>query len=72
MPTGKWVSPTTKIVKGLYSENTAIKDLFLAALEDHSLNETAGVRVLNFRKVDALLAKIKSRSNLDIAMKDFL
>lgn len=72
IPIGKWVVPTAKIVKGLYSENTAIKDLFLAALEDHPLNEIAGVRVLNFRKVDALLAKIKSRSSLNISMEDFL
>lgn len=72
IPTGKWVAPTTKIVKGLFSENTAVKSIFLAALEDHPLNETAGIRVLDFRKVDSLLEKIKSRSSLDITMNDFL
>jgi hypothetical protein len=72
IPTGKWVVPTNKIIKGLYSESTAIQDLFLAALEDHPLNETAGVRVLNFRNIDALLEKIESRSSLNISMNDFL
>jgi hypothetical protein len=72
IPTGKWVNPTTKIVKSLYSENIAIKDLFSAALDGHPINDTAGGRVLNLIKVDTLLAKIKSRSSLDIEMKDFL
>lgn len=70
IPVGKWVRPTTKVIKGLYPENIAIKDVFLSALEDRSVG--ARVRVLDFIKIDALLAKIKSRSSLDIDMKDFL
>jgi len=70
IPIGKWVRPNAKLIKELHSENIAIKDIFLAVLED--LHMTAGVRLLDFRKVDALLAKIKSRSSLDIDMKDFL
>ncbi|URM25460.1 NACHT domain-containing protein [Pseudomonas frederiksbergensis] len=70
IPIGKWVRPNAKVIKELHSENIAIKDIFLAVLEDPHM--TAGVRVLDFGKVDALLAKIKSRSSLDIDMKDFL
>ncbi|MNT23864.1 hypothetical protein D3C72_1593050 [compost metagenome] len=70
IPVGKWVRPTAKVVKDLYSENIAVKDVFLSALEDR--NVAAGVRVLDFIKIDVLLAKIKSRSSLDIDMKDFL
>ena len=72
IPTGKWIAPTAKIIKGLHSENIAVKDLFLGALEDHTFNETAEVRVLSSRKIHSLLDKIKSRSTLDIEMKEFL
>ncbi|WP_416362983.1 NACHT domain-containing protein [Pseudomonas sp. NFX183] len=70
IPVEKWVRPNAKVIKELYSENIAIKDIFFAVLEDPDI--TAGVRVLDFGKVDTLLARIKSRSSLDIDMKDFL
>lgn len=72
IPMGKWINPTTKIIKDLYSENIAIKELFLSALDDESISETAGARMLDIEKIDDLLAKIKSRASLDIEMKDFL
>lgn len=70
IPVGKWSRPNAKVIKALHSENIAIKDLFLAALENPHI--TGGVRVLDFEKIDTLLEKIKSRSSLDIDMKDFL
>jgi hypothetical protein len=72
IPIGGWINPTNKMLKELCSENIAIKDLFLAALDDDSINEAAGARMLDGVKIDSLLAKIKSRASLDIKMKDFL
>lgn len=72
IPIGKWVSPTTKMIKDLYSDNIAIKELFSSALEEESIGETAEIRMLDGEKIDAIRARIKSRSNLDIEMKDFL
>lgn len=69
VPVGKWARSNARIIKGLCSENIAIKDMFLAVLEDPY---RASVRALDFGKVDAILARIKSRSSLDIDMKDFL
>lgn len=72
IPEGRWVNPTQKLLKNLYSENLALKDLFLSALDEDSINEAAGGRMLDGVKIDNVLAKIKSRASLDIKMKDFL
>lgn len=72
IPIGKWVRPTSKIIKDLYSENVAINELFMSALDDESFGEISGVRMLDGEKINVFLDKIKSRSSLDIEMKDFL
>lgn len=72
IPTGKWVKPTNRMFKDLYSENVAIKELFLAVLDDEAFGSAVDSRMLDVEKVDDVLAKIKSRASLDIDMKDFL
>lgn len=72
IPVGKWVTPTSGQIKKLHSDCIAIRDMFLTVMRDRDLAESAAVRLLDFTKIDDLLAKIKSRSNLDVEMNDFI